>query len=221
MMAQGLLGGLTSPAVGRACNGPSSVSLQDFAAGVPMTIYLVLPPAQLRAQGGLLRLWMGMLLHAALERRVAPADRTLFLVDEAAQLGQLSALTTAMTLARGYGVSVWTFWQDLAQLQGTYPTVWRTLLHNCAVHQVFGVPNEATAMALAELHGMTDHRELLAKGGDAVLLTQTGRMATEVRRGNYLRDAAFSGRFDSNPLHGGAPATPPVSPNVSPLRAVS
>ena len=220
MMAQGLLGGLTSPAVGRACNGPSSVSLKDFAAGVPMTIYLVLPPAQLRAQGGLLRLWMGMLLHAALGRRVVPADRTLFLVDEAAQLGQLSALTTAMTLARGYGVSVWTFWQDLAQLKGTYPTLWRTLLHNCAVHQVFGVPNEATAMALAELHGMTDHRDLLAKGSDTVLLTQAGRMATEVRRGNYLRDAAFAGRFDPNPLHGGAPATPQVSPNVSPLRAV-
>lgn len=221
MMAQGMVGGLSSPAVGRACNGPSSVSLKDFAAGVPMTIYLVLPPAQLRAQGGLLRLWMGMLLHAALGRRVAPAERTLFLVDEAAQLGPLSALTTAMTLARGYGVSVWTFWQDLAQLKGTYPTLWRTLLHNCAVHQVFGVPNEATAMALAELHGMTDHRDLLAKGSDTVLLTHAGRMATEIRRGSYLRDAAFAGRFDPNPLHGGAPATPQVAPNVSLLRAIS
>jgi type IV secretion system protein VirD4 len=221
MMAQGIVGGLSSPAVARACNGPSSISLKDLAAGVPMTIYLVLPPAQLRAQGGLLRLWMGLLLHAALGRRVAPADRTLFLVDEAAQLGPLSALTTAMTLARGYGVSVWTFWQDLAQLKATYPTLWRTLLHNCAVHQVFGVPNEATAMALAELHGMSDHRDLLAKGSDTVLLTHAGRVATEVRRGNYLRDAAFAGRFDPNPLHGGAPAPHPVSRNVSPLRAIS
>jgi hypothetical protein len=89
------------------------------------------------------------------------------------------------------------------------------------VHQVFGVPNEATAMALAELHGMSDHRDLLAKGSDTVLLTHAGRVATEVRRGNYLRDAAFAGRFDPNPLHGGAPAPHPVSRNVSPLRAIS
>lgn len=220
LMAQGLVAELSNPAIGRSSNGPSSISLKDFAAGVPMTIYLVLPPTQLRAQGALLRMWLGMLLHAALERRVAPKDRTLFLVDEAAQLGPLSSLVTATTLARGYGVSVWTFWQDLAQLQATYPDLWKTLLHNCAVHQVFGVPNEVTAMELARLHGIDDHRSLLTAGRDAILLTQRGRLSTELRRANYLRDATFAGCFDPNPLHGDGPD--PASPvaNVTALQAI-
>ncbi|WP_155953094.1 type IV secretory system conjugative DNA transfer family protein [Pseudoxanthomonas suwonensis] len=219
LVAQGLVAELSNPAVACTAAGPSSIDLADFATGVPMTIYLVLPPTQLRAQAALMRLWVGMLLHAALGRRRAPAERTLFLVDEAAQLGPLPPLVTAMTLARGYGVNVWTFWQDLAQMQATYPDLWKTLLHNCAVHQVFGVPNEATAMELAHLHGLDDHRELLSPGRDAMLLMQAGRLSLDARRANYLTDAAFAGCFDPDPLHRGFPHDAAAASNVTPIHA--
>ena len=48
-------------------------------------------------------------------------NSTLMLLDEAAQLGTLPQLRQAITLLRGYGVRVWSFWQDLSQLINLYP----------------------------------------------------------------------------------------------------
>ena len=45
---------------------------------------------------------------------------------EAAQLGTLGALRQAVTLLRGYGLQVWSFWQDLSQVRNLYPQDWQT-----------------------------------------------------------------------------------------------
>lgn len=116
----------------------TTFSLDALKSGRPMTIYLVLPPDKLITHGKLLRLWLGVLLRVLTGRIERPPIPTLLLVDEAAQFGPLDELRTAITLMRGYGVRVWTFWQDLSQLRRTYPDDWESLLNNCATHQYFG-----------------------------------------------------------------------------------
>lgn len=201
LIAQSMVAPLDDPAVHAVCAGPSTLPLDLLTQDVPVTIYLVLPPDKLVSHATLLRLWVGMLLTAVQRRTAIPARPTLFLLDEAAQLGALPQLVTAITLMRGYGLQVWTFWQDLAQLRHLYPQEWPTLLHNCAVHQVFGVPHEAAAQQLAQLNGIDDHRSLLDCDGRSLLLARAGKLPEVVRRPNYLSDAPFAGLAAANPMY--------------------
>ncbi len=92
--------------------GSSTFRLRDWYEGKPLTIYLIIPPDQLESLKPLWRLWVGTLLTTVMRRPAMPRRRTLFLLDECAQLGELSALRTAVTLLRGAGLQVWSFWQD-------------------------------------------------------------------------------------------------------------
>ena len=111
--------------------GPSSFSLTDFANGVPMTIYIILPVDRLVSHRSVLKLWVGTLLRAIFSRTCAPELRSLFLVDECAQLANFPMLQTAVTLTRCYGVRCWMLFQDLQQVQECYPQGWQTLVNNC------------------------------------------------------------------------------------------
>ncbi len=177
--------------------GPSTFDLADVVRGTPMTIYLVIPPEKLDSHKGLLRLWVATLLTAVTSRRHIPPLRTLFLLDECAQLGHLPALKQSITLLRGYGLQVWSFWQDLAQLQGLYPKDWKTMVNNAAVLQTFGMHNHQMARDWSDVLGWdaTDVAELPAT--DA-LLYQHGLGCRRCRRADYLRDAVFTGLYEPN-----------------------
>jgi len=73
----------------------SSFDLEGVTRGDPLSIYLVLPPHMLSTHKVAMRLWVGALMGAILDRRRRPAQRTLFLLDEAAQLGELDELRQA------------------------------------------------------------------------------------------------------------------------------
>ncbi|MEL6613200.1 MAG: TraM recognition domain-containing protein, partial [Bacteroidota bacterium] len=121
----------------------------------------------------------------------------LFLLDEAAQLGTLHDLVTAVTLLRGYGVRVWSFWQDLAQLKANYPKAWPTLLANARTLQLFE-PHWLFRRELATLlHVLPDD---LALPPDAQLLVGPDGVPRRARKADYLTDALFAGHFDANPL---------------------
>lgn len=196
---------LLEDAVSKCFSGPSTIPLSELRDGVPMTIYLVLPSSHLGSHGRLLRLWLGLMLEAVLDRKSTPELQTLFLVDEAAQLGRMDQLLTAITLARGYGLSTWTFWQDLSQLRRLYPSEWRTIVNNCSVHQYFGIPYLPEAVDVAEMYGGFDPAELMRLGSNRQLLVRRGQSPIVCRRTSYLKDAWFQGRYAPNPLHGNAP----------------
>ena len=134
-------------------------------------------------------------------------------MDEAAQLGNFSPLVQAITLGRGYGVRVHSFWQDLSQLMTCYPTEWRTIINNCGVKQVFGQTDAFMAAGLDELFQvpiksltkMRRHEQLLLRHGETVPAIKL----------DYLKDRMFAGMFDSNPYHGGE------WPNIPGLEASS
>jgi type IV secretion system protein VirD4 len=176
----------------------SSFRLQDVYDGRPLNIYIVIPPEKLESHKALLRLWVGTLLTAVMRRTVMPRQRTLFLLDECAQLGTLPMLRQAITLLRGSGLQTWTFWQDLSQLRQCYPNDWQTIVSNSHVLQVFGINNFHTAKKWGELLGH-DPEELgrLARE-DAAILRQ-GQGSLVCRRPDYLKDELFAGLFDANP----------------------
>lgn len=177
----------------------STFPLEDLLHGRPISIYLVIPPEKLHSYKALLRLWVSALTTTVLRRTCRPALSTLFLLDEAAQLGTMPLLEQAVTLLRGYGLQVWTFWQDVEQIQANYPGSYRTLINNASALQTFGISNSSMASQLAEI--------LDCSAGDLLKMSATearifirGHGSETTTRPDYLNDKRFAGRFDSNPF---------------------
>jgi len=183
----------------------TTIDLKKVERGDPMTIYIVLPPDKLATHGKLLRLWVTLLLNALSKRETRPALPTLLIVDEAAQLGEMKVLKSAITLMRGYGMKVWTFWQDLTQLQALYPDDWPTIVNNCAVHQYFGASTPMAARTLQDYLGDTCPRPVASLKPNQLALYRPGEKGSVVRTPNYLTDAMFQGLFDANPFYASRP----------------
>lgn len=198
--AQEMLDFVRGPQV-QAATGRSSFSLEEVTRGEPLSIYLVIPPHMLESHGRLLRLWISTLLSAITRRRAQPRQSTLFLLDEAAQLGTLPQLRQAITLLRGYGLQTWSFWQDVSQLQLLYPSDWRTMVNNCQVLQCFGALNLIAAKAMVDLTGFGHPELILDLEQDEMILQLAGDEAVVARLPNYRLDAPFTGQFDANPYY--------------------
>jgi type IV secretion system protein VirD4 len=130
----------------------TTMDLDGFLAGKPMTLYIIVPPFRLSAYRPLLRMWLSGLLLLLTQRRHPPKERTLMLCDEIGNLGRLEALLMATTLLSGGGLTVWSFWQNAAQLQ-IYGAQANTLLDNAGVVQIFGIQNYRMAQDLANVIG--------------------------------------------------------------------
>jgi len=188
---------LGSTAVSK-CLEKSTFDLCDLLNNKPMTIYLVLPPEKLLSHRALLRLWVVTLMTVVMRRARLPKQRTLFLLDEAAQLGSLDLLPQAVSLLRGYGLQLWTFWQDLSQMIRLYPHNWESLVNNAAVLQVFGVPGHASRHTWRAILGEADAQLASELHPDEMLVAITGKGTARHTRANYLTDKAFAKRFDAN-----------------------
>jgi type IV secretion system protein VirD4 len=176
----------------------STISLQDVLEGKPLSIFLIIPADKLDSHKALLRLWVGTLLTVICRRPRIPKERTLFLIDECAQLGALPALRQAITLHRGSGLQCWSIWQDLSQIRLHYPLDWQTMLNNSEVLQVFGSNNHLMAKEWAEVLGM-EPGELRRVAPEQAVVSVQGHDCRVCRRPDYLRDKAFAGLFDPNP----------------------
>lgn len=182
------------------CLENSTVNLADIRSGVPLTLYLVLPANKLSSHGRLLRLWLGIVLGIIARRTCLPPIPTLLLIDEAAQLGEVAQLRTAITLLRGYGVRVWSFWQDLAQLMRCYRD-WESLLNNCATQQIFGATNpRALSQVRDYLSGSLTSPLATLRSDETVLIRPRHRPAV-IGRSNYLTDRMFQDHYAPNPFH--------------------
>jgi type IV secretion system protein VirD4 len=104
------------------------------------------------------------------------------LCDEIGNLGRLDALLMATTLLRSAGLSIWTFWQNAAQLQ-IYGAQANTLLDNAGVVQIFGIRNYRMAQDLANVIGGISADELLKlpKSEQMLLVESKLRRCRQVR----------------------------------------
>lgn len=177
----------------------SSFDLQDVVDGDPLTIYLIFPVEKLVSHAGLMRMLIGTLMAAVMRRRFKPMSRTLFMLDECAQLGHFDLLKPAVTLLRGFGMQCWLFFQSLHQLKGEYPNDWRTILDNMAAVQAFGFNNRLMADDWGNFFGM-DAETLMDIEPDEQWVHLPGSDVIRSKRFNYLRDKRYHGLFDPNPL---------------------
>ncbi len=183
--------------------GASTIDLEAVIRGDPMTIYMIIPPTKLDSHRVLLRLWIGTLLLAIMQRTQRPDQRTVFLLDECAQLGSLGVLRQAVTLMRGYGLQIWMYFQDLSQLKRLYPDDWPTMVNNAAVLQTFGLNSNLVARDMADLLGGISPSALRRMPTDHQVAVMPGTETLVSRRPDYLNDPLFAGRFDPNPLFEG------------------
>jgi type IV secretion system protein VirD4 len=144
---------LDNPRIARVLSS-SSFALADLRTS-RTTVYLILPPEYLETQGRWLRLLVGQTLStlAKVPRRHGEPS-VLLIIDEAAALGFMKPIQTAMGLLAGYGVQIWPFFQDLSQLQNTYKT-WPTFLANAGAIQVFDIRDQAASQYWSDMCGTT------------------------------------------------------------------
>jgi type IV secretion system protein VirD4 len=152
----------------------STMDIDAFIAGKPMSLYIIVPPVRLAAYGPLLRMWLAGLILAMTLRKAPPKERTLMLCDEIGNLGRIDALVTAATLLRSWGLTLWSFWQNPDQMK-IYGTQANTLVDNAGVIQVFGARNRRMAQDFANLVGSFSADEILSLGPQEQLLLMEGK----------------------------------------------
>ena len=208
----------------RAALAPSDVDFSRMKDEV-ITVFIVLPATRLSRYGRYLRLMLSMMIAALLDSR-KPDYPVLFLVDEAAALGNLPMLSDGVALFRGYSIKLWLYFQSLDQLTACYPEKWQTFLAN-SVKQVFGLNDFAGAKYFSDYMGHTTktvmsstvNPDQLAGGGnishiqrplrtpdelmrmrpDLQTLLIEGQFPIQAYKLKYYADAEFSGLFDADP----------------------
>ena len=83
----------------------------------------------------------------------AASEPVLFLLDECAALGRMPPLKRAVGLMAGYGMQVWTIFQDLHQLRAIYGKAAGTFLSNAGIVQAFNVNDLETARWISSMLG--------------------------------------------------------------------
>jgi type IV secretion system protein VirD4 len=167
----------------------STINLDALIAGEPMSLYIIVPPLRLSAFRPLLRIWLSGLILAITQRKTRPKERTLMLCDEIGNLGRIDALLTAATLLRSWGLTLWTFWQNVAQLQ-IYGSQANTLVDNAGVIQIFGARNHRMAQDLVNILGGVTPEHILAMPQDQQILLIEGK-ATRCMQARYYNDELF------------------------------
>lgn len=179
----------------------TSFSIDALKDGKPMSIYIVIPPNRLETYAPLLRLWLSALLGHLTERLARPAIPTLFLIDELANIGPMPQVKQAVTLLRGYGVRCALFLQSISQLRGMWPHDYETIIENCELLSVFGMPNLGAARQMEAVIGDVSAETLLELAPTDMVLSSGGKPTRVIGRLDYLKDAMFAGHYDQNPLY--------------------
>jgi type IV secretion system protein VirD4 len=170
----------------------SSMDVAALVLGEPMTIYIIVPPLRLKAYSPVLRVWLSSLIMAMTQRSELPAERTLMLCDEIGNIGRIDSFLTATTLMRSWGLTLWSFWQNVAQLQ-IYGAQANTLVDNAGVIQVFGARNLRMAQDLANIIGGVSAEQILSLTPEEQFLLIEGKL-TRGRQARYYSDKLFQNK---------------------------
>lgn len=178
----------------------TSFDIESIWRGDRVSVYIILPPNKIAAYRQVLRVWLGSFMSLLSTRRKIPAERTLFLVDEAGQLGHLHLLEQAITLLRGYGIQMWTFWQDLSQIKLHYGEAYHTIVSNCDVLEFFAMRNHHAEKEVCDLLGI-DIEEVKSLGHGEMIVVGSERNPVRAFKLDYLNDEEFNGKFSANPYY--------------------
>ncbi|WP_254410993.1 type IV secretory system conjugative DNA transfer family protein [Dyadobacter diqingensis] len=177
----------------------TTFDMQDFVNGREVDVFIVVPPDKLRSHSKLMVLIISTLFKAILSRREIPVQKTLFLLDETASLQSFEYLETMISLCRGYGALIHTFWQDISQIRKCYGEGYFSIINNCSVWQIFGIQHYTIAKELSEITGISAYELRNMKPNEQMLIIN-GREYKKAIKLDYLKDPYFAGKFDPNPF---------------------
>ena len=190
---------LDDPAVAQATRG-GGLDPEALAQSEGTTVYLVVPPERAAGLRKLLALLVGSLIEARLEAGPEAAP-TLYVIDETALLGEMEALRTAITLSRGYGVQVWSAWQDLAQMEHHYDD-WLSLVANSSVVCAFGTLPGKDIRLLVDRFGTRAPEQVdleAMQGGNAAAYLRPGGRSGMMDLDWYWKAKRYEGLYDEVP----------------------
>ena len=75
------------------------------------------------------------------------------MLDEFAQLGHMEVIQDNYALMRGFGVKLWTIWQDLTQAKRLYKEQWESFISNAGIVHAFAPQDLTTREYLSKLSG--------------------------------------------------------------------
>lgn len=149
------------------------------------TVYLILPPYLLKAHAKWLRLVIDSAMRSLQNDEGLDRPAVLFMLDEFSQLGRMSAVETAVTLAAGYGIKVWAVVQNINQLKTVYKDNWETFVDG-GVTTIFQCRDVATPEYMSKLSGST----IIKNRSESSAPSGTSVSEAEQRR-SYLIDNHF------------------------------
>jgi type IV secretory pathway TraG/TraD family ATPase VirD4 len=123
--------------------------------------------------------WLRLVIVSALRAMYRPGGlKTLFMLDEFAQLGHLGPIEEALALVRGFGIQLWPVLQDLTQLKALYKDRWETFVANAGVVQAFAPNDLTTAEWMSQRAGDTTVAAAGYNRGDQQSDAGRGSMST-------------------------------------------
>jgi type IV secretion system protein VirD4 len=122
------------------------------------TVYLILPSERLITQARYLRLVLLVAMSHFLRSEKGP-HQVVMMLDEFANLGALNIIANGYGLIAGHGVTLWTFVQNLTQLQNLYPNNWETFIANSSVVTVSNVNDVTTAEYFSRRAGQCEKKK--------------------------------------------------------------
>lgn len=151
---------LDSPPIAAALKS-SSFSLSELKTGA-VSVYVVLPPQYIQTHAAFLRLFVRCGINAMASNK--GRRKCLFMLDEFHSLGRIEEVARAAGLMPGYGVHLWPFLQDLAQLQELYGERGaHTFFANSDIHAFFGNSDLLTLEYVSKAIGAFTPAELAAE----------------------------------------------------------
>lgn len=150
----------------------------DFSSlkNTPTTVFLILPARRLGTHSAWLRLMVASIVQKLMKDVRKPKVPVLLMMDEYAALAGGSnygsgadgdgfpVIARNMAMFRGYGLKLWTVWQDLGQAQRIYGAEgFSSFLANAGVTQMFAPQDSITSEYFSKMTGQTT-REILTRG---------------------------------------------------------
>lgn len=118
------------------------------------TVYIIFPVEKLNAYRNLLRLMVQSMFDALWKHKKTGEADVLMILDEQYQLGNMEILRQAPGVLAGYGVQMWSIFQNIGQLKESFGSDWTGVLDNAGFVQVF-TPGPETAAHFSRQFGKT------------------------------------------------------------------
>jgi type IV secretion system protein VirD4 len=137
----------------------------------PVTVYLILPARRLITHSSWLRLMIASIVQKLMRDTKKAEVPVLLMLDEYAALAGgasygsgdsgdgFPVIARNMPMFRGYGLKLWTVWQDLAQAKRIYgPEGFESFLANSGIVQIFAPQDVVTAEYFSQMSGQNTRR---------------------------------------------------------------